>query len=504
MFGEVHDLSAELATTRHKGVLLLGDALYDNRRQLIPDAAWFRGVPHIGPVAAAPSTDIVPARVPDRLPDHPPRGRHFWLGPVHLHFGHFLVSTLSRLWPVPALDPAEFTFVYTGAAPPEALLAIPFVRDTFGALGLTAERLLRVAGPLFIPEITVAEPSLIENYAASPAFTDLLDRIGTILAPQTEPTAGPVYVSKERVTSGVRGYANENEVTTILAREGVSVACPDTLPFPEQVAFWRRHSAFMGFAGSAFHMAGFTRGRALCTVSNDHVASANQVMIDRQAGHRHLYLHAGPGLASRGPDPSFTDVVFIEDPARYARSVLDILDRIGNLPGQQVAPEPRSAAVRTVGYEPFGTNLARHGTATQSSVYETDEGCTRTPDGAISGRLTGFYQCSTQREDRPWWQLALRRPSRIYEVRIFNRAENPVVQARLDGFTLSLSIDGTHWTEACTHAGPSPGGMATGPFRWHPAATATARLVRIALPGNNWLHLDQVEVFGEELADAEA
>ena len=495
VFGEAHILPARPRLTEHRGVLLWNAMLYDERRQLISDSAFFRGVPHMHAAGAAPDTRRVPARADERLPP----GRYFWIGPFHLHFGHFTVSTLARLWALAELDSRELTFLYVGGGLPDDLFKLDFVRDTFGALGIAAAQLRRVEGPLFIPGITVAEPSLVENYGASPAYVAMLHRIRSALhpgLPSGASTDRPVYVSKERVAHGVRGIANESEVTAILAREGVEIAFPETLPFRDQVAFWCRHGAFAGFAGSAFHLAGFGSGKRMCTVSHDHLASCNQVLIDQFAGNQHLYVHAGPGLVSLGASGQFTDVVSIVDPGRFALDTLTLLDRMGNLPGQAMGPEPRSAYPHAVVFEPFGRELARRGRASQSSDYEIDEGRPRTAQGALSGVLTGAYQCSTRREDQPWWQVELPAPSRIHEIRVFNRCDLPITQARLAGFRLSVSEDGSNWSTVHVHGEPPPGPE---PFRWQARVNTLARYIRISLPGTEWLHLDQVEVFGEEL-----
>ena len=497
VFGEFTILPDQPRLSRYEDVLLVGPALYDNRRQLITDSAFFRGVPSMQTMGAAYAIDQVPVRAAERLPP----GQYFWLGPIHLHFGHFLVSTLARLWALPQL-PDDAILLYPGGGPPDATFQFEYVRESFLALGITPARLRQVNGPLLIPAITVAQPSLVENFGASPAYIATLGRIRDAILPgRANPgDNAPVYISKERVPRGVRGIANEDEVTAILAREGVAIAHPDTLPFPEQLAFWCDNTRLIGFASSAFHMAGFGGGKKLCTIAHDHLASCNQVLIDRLAGNAHLYLHGGPELISLGPSDRFTDMLRIVDPVRFAHGILDLVGALDDLPGQRVGPEPRSVFGPTLNYDPFGANVARQGVALQSSVYEFDEGYSCMAAGALSFRLTGAYQACTRLEDEPWWQVELPTACRIHEVRIFNRCDNRVAQERLRRFRLSVSPDGEDWTEIHTHDGEAPGGAVGEPFRWQAQRTTVTRFVRITLLGRDYLNLDQVEVFGEALA----
>lgn len=492
VFGEIGALSGALRLTTYRQAVLIDWALYDERRQVIADSAYFRAAEGMRMLGGQPATTLVPARAAAQLPP----GRYFWIGPLHDHFGHFLVSTLSRLWALQTLDPKEFTFLYAGGKPPGELFGTEFIRACFEALGIGQDRLRQVAGPLGIPDVTVAEPSFVENYASSRPYIETLRQIRRVLAPGVEDnvTGRPVYVSKQRVARGVRTIANEDALVAILAREGVEVAYPDALPFREQIAFWCERRAVAGFSGSAFHMAGFSGGKRLCTVFGYTAASANQVAIDRLVGNEHLHLHASAFLVPLGATDAFADVLSITDPARLARELGAVLARMEGLQGQSVGAEPRSPYPLALGNEPFGSNLARGGRASQSSDYELDEGHPVAAAGAISGRLTGAYQCHTRTEHHPWWQVELPALSRVYEVRVFNRLDHPVAQARLSRFRLSASADGASWSDLHDHDGPAPGSE---PFRWQAAGTTPARFVRITLLGDDFLHLDQVEVFGE-------
>ncbi|MGH7044456.1 MAG: glycosyltransferase family 2 protein [Acetobacteraceae bacterium] len=152
---------------------------------------------------------------------------------------------------------------------------------------------------------------------------------------------------------------------------------------------------------------------------------------------------------------------------------------------------------------PLWPNLACGRTATQSSVGAFSLGATVEEDaaGVVSGRLTGSFQCHTDGEAAPFWQVDLGVPAQVHEIRVFNRLDNPVVAARLRRFAIDTSSDGRHWMRVCRKSDDTPvGGMDARPFRFLPATPVPARLVRLRLTEPGALHLDQVEVYGEPAA----
>ena len=498
VFGEIGTPPDRLRVTTYEQTLMVGWSLYDDRRIIIPDAAFLRAADGMKVLTGGLLTETVPARVTNRLP----AGReYFWIGPMHLHFGHFLLSSTSRLWALLNDDPARYTFLYTGGEPPAALFARGYVRGVLGSVGITPERMLQVEGPLMVPNVTVAEPSTVENLWASRQYVDVLRRVRQVLAPglQDNRRRDPVYVSKKRVASGVRTVANEDALTDILARRGLEIAYPDTLDFESQIAFWCEHRSLLGFSASAFHMSGFSTGKRLATMFGYAPASINQFAIDQVAGNAHLHLNAGAALVGLGASPQFADVMSIANPEALADEICLLADNMDAWTGQAAGPEPRSVWTAPAVNEPFGSNVARNGVASQSSLYTLDDGWPKTADGALSGKLTGAYQCSTTREPQPWWQVDLRDRSYIYELRLFNRCDNPVAVARLGHFLVSMSDDGAEWRVVYEHNGAAPGGLTGEPWRWQPGTTTVARYVRISLPGDEYLHFDQLEVVGERV-----
>jgi hypothetical protein len=143
-------------------------------------------------------------------------------------------------------------------------------------------------------------------------------------------------------------------------------------------------------------------------------------------------------------------------------------------------------------------NLSAGKTATQSSLSPWSRGATLEQDaaGALNGVINGEHKFHTALEDDPWWQVDLGRCHAIREVRIFNRID-PAIMDRFRRFTVSVSIDGAAWAEIATKDDDTDvGGFGGAPYIWAGPGDAWGRYVRITLRGRNFLHLDQVQIFG--------
>jgi hypothetical protein len=136
-----------------------------------------------------------------------------------------------------------------------------------------------------------------------------------------------------------------------------------------------------------------------------------------------------------------------------------------------------------------GNNLALGKPATQSSTCEwslrPDEA-----NGAVSGSVCGQFTFHTRFEYRPWWMVDLAAPQPVRLVRIFNRMD---IASRANGLELYVSSDGRHWDMVGHHAGDAPfGGVDGNPLEIE--VGHTIRFVRLELPREGILHLDQVQV----------
>lgn len=188
--------------------------------------------------------------------------------------------------------------------------------------------------------------------------------------------------------------------------------------------------------------------------------------------------------------------------------------KLQRLPARDYIPTltPALIALRRKSKEPFtidpartplferaepGANIAIGKPATQSSVspYSRNPQVRLDAAGAVNGLVTGSFGFHTGRDSPPWWMVDLEAVYRIAEIWVFNRLD---LAGRARGLRLLTSTSGRDWRQVYEHPpGRTFGGAYGTPLMAVMDGTATARFVRIELPETQYLHLDQVKIFGD-------
>jgi|GEM_PF-114446 len=116
--------------------------------------------------------------------------------------------------------------------------------------------------------------------------------------------------------------------------------------------------------------------------------------------------------------------------------------------------------------------------------------------GAVDGIIDGRYGFHTQNDNPAWWAVDLQEPVLIDRVVVFNREDGgDSTRVRANGLILLVSMDGNFWKECARHQGQPFGGLATN-NPWTVSLNGVeARYVRLQTPGQNFLHLDEVQIF---------
>ncbi len=292
--------------------------LYDRARKLVTAAATFRATPD--PVAAEAYTTPLDAT---RF-EHAPDDDYLFLGILTGHFGHFIMSSMARLWALRFAPDPRRRYVILNAGPVEAVLDTPFLRDILGQLGLGADNVVCFAAPTRIRRIVVPSPAIEEHNFSHRVFAGLCNRLGALLTASLprQTHEAPVFLSKMRLRDGVSRLANEAEFCERLEQRGVRIVSPERLSFAEQVRLFRDASLITGLAGSAMHTAIFAPGRATMALSFTKVQLSNQELLDRANDGLSLVFYPEDDLVPEPMQPGFQNSFRLRDPVRTADEFL--------------------------------------------------------------------------------------------------------------------------------------------------------------------------------------
>jgi capsular polysaccharide biosynthesis protein len=298
----------------------------------VQDGAW--GVFDAGRRIVAESVDYLgpERRVQNQLTDWPqdlsgpiedaPEEHYLYLGQLNPHYGHFIVSTLARFWPLIEASerPRLLCHGYFGGH--DFLASRPFVADILGRLGLDLQDLTVFDRPVRIRRLTVAAPALLEMAVAHPVMADLGNAVGrtSLDGVTVDAETRPVYLSKARLADFVQRIENEDAMAEVLDRAGVDVVHPETLTFDEQVRLLARRRTIIAGLGSALHTALFAPpGRSMFVLSQEAEVNATYLLVDALKGNRSRYYHPQNLTYVQGSQRRLT---YLENPERVAEELL--------------------------------------------------------------------------------------------------------------------------------------------------------------------------------------
>ena len=306
------------------GVEGASPGLYDRARKLVTAAATFRATPDPVPVEAY-TTPLDAARF-----DHAPDGSYVFLGILTGHFGHFIMSSMARLWALRLAPDPRQRYVILNAGPVEAVLGLAFMRDILGQLGLGTDNLVCLDAPTRFRRIVVPSPAIEEHSFVHTVFASLCNRVGALLtaALPREAHDAPLFLSKMRLRDGVSNLVNEAEFCERLERGGVRIVTPERLRLAEQVRLFRDAPLVTGLAGSAMHTAIFAPGSATLQLALGAVQLSNQALLDRANGGVSLVVHPEGDVMAEAPQPGFQNSFRLRDPARTADEFLAGIESI--------------------------------------------------------------------------------------------------------------------------------------------------------------------------------
>jgi capsular polysaccharide biosynthesis protein len=256
--------------------------------------------------------------------------RYFYFGNFMYHYGHFITSSMSRVWALSECDLASVPLLGHAEGGPTDWFTWPYVPPLLGAAGLQCQDFARFETPVRLRELIVAHPSIVERNLVHNVFGTTMSKIGDRLTKARNPLPyrDTIYISKSRYTSNPSGISNENAIVEHLERYGIPIVYPETLSLPEQIQLFRSTRCIMGQCGSAFHTAIFSRlteFQLLINIVDKPMSySSNHHLYDAVNGSRSIYVYF-PG--EWHPRENANPGLRILDPQQAAENLLELARR---------------------------------------------------------------------------------------------------------------------------------------------------------------------------------
>jgi hypothetical protein len=138
--------------------------------------------------------------------------------------------------------------------------------------------------------------------------------------------------------------------------------------------------------------------------------------------------------------------------------------------------------VRSLPAEPLGNRPAM-------AVSTADDAA-----GGVDGISDGTFGFHTDQDPSPWWQVDLREVLPLERIVVYNRCDGNV-HDRASRLEVLISTDGAEWESLYRHDGTPFLGHVDGKPLVVDAQGSSARFVRLQVPGPQYFHLDEVQVY---------
>lgn len=207
-----------------------------------------------------------------------------WMG----HFGHFLLETISSLWPEP--DPSFVGLVFhRWPAEREAPVRFDWQNWLIQQTGWDIPIHIIEERPARVQNLCIPTRAYRLHRGALPEAVRVWDRI----APQ-RPSLGPVYLSRSRLAPHQRTTPGDEALDECMRELGCTVVHPQELPIAEQVEIVSRATTIVGPSGSQLHLSIFSRACQRVIEIGDlrlpDTPILDQLLIAAARGHEHHFV----------------------------------------------------------------------------------------------------------------------------------------------------------------------------------------------------------------------
>lgn len=213
-----------------------------------------------------------------------------YLGLLRLHYGHFLMESLSHWWALSEEFPEVERILFHVFDP--QVFEKPVVKAALAAMNITRESIVYFDEPTRLSKVIVPTSSFQARSHIYEKYSETLRGLSEALLPRfSERTEQPLYLSRTKETGGVRRYAGEEEVERFLADRGARVIHPGQMPWRDQIKAVNEHKVLIGFQGSQMMNSMFSLEPRTVIHFTDNNLWPNTFLIDRCFNNEAIYVN---------------------------------------------------------------------------------------------------------------------------------------------------------------------------------------------------------------------
>ncbi len=244
-------------------------------------------------------------------------------GYINLHYGHFIVNSLPRLWNIAQIKTPSTKILCHGVCQPKEWFAFPFIAAIMEVLGLRPDDFVCPSYPVRLPALVVPGTSLHEQAAGHRVYGSFCREIGRRLLHGRTATRGGqfAYFSKSQLRSAVGLIENELEIDDSLRARGVDIIYPELLSLRDQVGIFIDYDCILGTSGSFFHTSIFTEETKLACLNVTAQINTNYTIIDCLANNDAVYLYP-PAIRVAAERAGVMTTRYLPDAAHVAEEFL--------------------------------------------------------------------------------------------------------------------------------------------------------------------------------------
>lgn len=305
--------------------------LYDSNLAPISQAINHRGktVRLSQPIRDKLNVDDLPI-IESQLP-------YFFLGEVTPHFGHFLVESTARLWPLLHLLPGfSANYLFCGLVAPNWLFKKSYIQTIYNCFSLNLDNVVSYPEPCRLKNVFIAPPAFEIRRQGHHSFRQSLQFVGTSLAGElnaiNNTNLTPLYLSKSKLDRGLSGITNETDIEKSLQKKGVDIWHPETVDLPTQIRELTRRKYIIGSVGSAFHSLLLCPSEKIVSgVFLGEQINSNYIIIDKLCQNKGTYISSAEAGIMLSKDnklrasSNFGRNFVASDPDKVAGMLLDNL-----------------------------------------------------------------------------------------------------------------------------------------------------------------------------------